>query len=116
MPFGPCRDLSVDEPLLDSGHQRLALGDRQAEILWPRSSGRSACFSNTAASIASPGTPSSPVIWSRTLTRMVHLRCGVAGNELSTMAGVESSRPVRQPGCHYFGPCKPSEATGLHSG
>src|SRR3954452_5188860 len=35
MPFSPCRDLSVDEPLLDGGHQRLALGDRQAEILWP---------------------------------------------------------------------------------
>jgi hypothetical protein len=31
----PRYDLSVDDPLLHGGHQRLALGDRRAEVLWP---------------------------------------------------------------------------------
>ncbi|HEX4145901.1 MAG TPA: hypothetical protein VHY91_20530, partial [Pirellulales bacterium] len=47
---------------------------------------------------------------------MVHLRCGPPANELSTITGVESSRPVRHAGPSYFGPYEPSKAPGLHSG
>ena len=37
-------------------------------------------------------------------------------NELSTITGVESSRPVRHADLGYFGPNKHFKAIGLHSG
>src|SRR4051812_45481998 len=82
----------------------------------PRSSGRSADFSNAVTSSVRLAAPSSAVIWSRILTCMAHLPFSSLANEFPTTAGVESPSGSNIRPARLRCPSWPSTTIGLHSG
>jgi hypothetical protein len=110
MPTRPLRGLGFDRFALDRGEQHLALGDRQAKILQPLRHllecrdllGRAGGTVIAGDLEQNPDAHDTPP----KLT---------ADGEFATIAGVESSRPVRYAGPGYFGSFERANATGLQS-
>jgi len=85
MPLPPGCDLRINDLALNGYHQRLSLGDRQAEILRPLGVLLEYRDLHDVAGGAVIGGD-----LKQDLTRMAHPPMRMAGNELSTTAGVES--------------------------